>query len=160
MLCLIITSQVSLGQHYPRQTSLSKLFFLSLFRATPAAHGGSQARSWIGATAASLCHSHSYARSEPRWQSVPQVMATPYPYPLIEARDQTCILMDASHIHFCGAMTGAPKFLYLFGQPMKKNAKIFCWHNSLPYLLFQNLNDLIFLTWIFFKVCLKKKNNK
>ena len=38
-------------------------FFLSFFslpfRATPAAHGSSQARGWRGAVAASLCHSHS-----------------------------------------------------------------------------------------------------
>ena len=28
--------------------------------------------------------------------------------PLSEARDGTCILMDASQIHFCCAMTGTP----------------------------------------------------
>ena len=36
-----------------------------LFRAAPAAHGGSQARGLIGATAAGLHHSHSNTRSEP-----------------------------------------------------------------------------------------------
>ena len=40
-------------------------FFFLLFRAEPVAYGGSQARGLIGATAASLCHSHSNARSEP-----------------------------------------------------------------------------------------------
>ena len=30
------------------------------------------------------------------------------PNPLNEARDQTCILMNASHIHFCCATTGTP----------------------------------------------------
>ena len=39
-------------------------FFLFLFRAVPIAHGGSLARGWIGATAASLYHSH--AGSKPR----------------------------------------------------------------------------------------------
>ena len=39
-------------------------FFLS-FRAAPVACGGSQARGRIGATAASLQHSHSNVRSEP-----------------------------------------------------------------------------------------------
>ena len=38
--------------------SCVKLFFL-LFRAAPAAHGGSQAMGRIGATAAGLCHSPS-----------------------------------------------------------------------------------------------------
>ena len=42
------------------------LFFLCLFRATPMAHGSSQARGPIGATAAGLHHSHSNARSKPR----------------------------------------------------------------------------------------------
>ena len=40
--------------------------FVLLFRATPMAFGGSQARSLIGATAASLHHSHSNARSKPQ----------------------------------------------------------------------------------------------
>ena len=41
------------------------LFFISLFRAAPAAYGGSQARGWIRAIAASLHHSHWNIRSEP-----------------------------------------------------------------------------------------------
>ena len=42
-------------------------FFFSflLFRAAPAAYGGSQARGLIRATAAALPHNHSNARSEP-----------------------------------------------------------------------------------------------
>ena len=56
----------------PMSTSTS-LFFLCLFvclffaflRATPAAHGGSQARAQIGAVATGLHHSHSNARSKP-----------------------------------------------------------------------------------------------
>ena len=39
-------------------------FFL-LFRATPKACGGSQARGRIGATAAGLCHGHNNTGSEP-----------------------------------------------------------------------------------------------
>ena len=39
-------------------------FFFVLFRAALAAYRGSQARGQIGATAASLCHSYSNARSE------------------------------------------------------------------------------------------------
>ena len=57
------------------------LFFLvfCLFRATPAAYGGSQARGPIGATAASLHHSHSHAGSEPHLPPTPQLMAMPVP---------------------------------------------------------------------------------
>ena len=52
-------------------------FFFCLFRATPVAYGGFQARGLIGAVAASLHQSHSNTRSEPRLQTIPQVMATP-----------------------------------------------------------------------------------
>ena len=56
-------------------------YFFCLFRAAPIAYGNSQARGWIGAAAASLCHSHSHARSE-LWQ---YWMLNP----LSKARDQT-----------------------------------------------------------------------
>ena len=49
------------------------------FRATPAAHGGSQARGRIGATAAGLHHSQSNAGSEPRLRPTPQRTATQDP---------------------------------------------------------------------------------
>ena len=45
------------------------VFFILFFRAGPAAYGSSQARSWIGAAAAGLCHSN--ARSEPHLQPTP-----------------------------------------------------------------------------------------
>ena len=51
--------------------------FFCLFRATPVAHGDSQARGRIGAIAAGLCHSHSIAGSEPRLQPTPQLTETP-----------------------------------------------------------------------------------
>ena len=73
------------------------LFIFCLFRAAPAAYGGSQARSWIGAVAPSLRHSHN-ARSEPHLWSTP----------LSKARDRTCIFMDASQIHYRWATTGTP----------------------------------------------------
>ena len=41
------------------------------FRAIPVAYGGSQAKGQIGATAASLHHSHSNARSKPRLWPTP-----------------------------------------------------------------------------------------
>ena len=52
---------------------------LLLFRATPAAHGGSQARICIGAVAASLHHSHRNAGSKLCLQLTPQLMAMPDP---------------------------------------------------------------------------------
>ena len=52
------------------------LFFVfCLFRATPAAYGGSQARGRVEAIAAGLCHSHSNSRSELRLRPTPQLMA-------------------------------------------------------------------------------------
>ena len=53
------------------------LFIFLIFRATPAAYGGSQARDQIGAAAASLHHSHSHTISEPHLQPTPQLTATP-----------------------------------------------------------------------------------
>ena len=50
------------------------LLLLLLFRAVPAAHGVSQARGLIGATATSLHHSHSNAGSEPRLRHTPQLL--------------------------------------------------------------------------------------
>ena len=50
-------------------------FFFLLFRAAPAAYGSSQARSPIRATAASLRHSHSNARSELCLLPTPQLTA-------------------------------------------------------------------------------------
>ena len=53
--------------------SLSFIFFL--FRAVPAAYGGSQARGLMGGIAASLHHSHSNVGSGPRLQPTPQLLA-------------------------------------------------------------------------------------
>ena len=54
------------------------LFYL-LFRAALAAYGDSQARVPIGATVASLHHSHSNTISKPHLQPTPQPTATPNP---------------------------------------------------------------------------------
>ena len=58
---------------------LKFFFFFLLFRIIPVAYGSSQARGWIGATAACLHHSHSNARSEPCLQPAPQFTETPDP---------------------------------------------------------------------------------
>ena len=54
---------------------LLSLFFLSFSRATPAAHGGSQARGPIGAAAAGLPPGPSNTGSEPHLQPTPQLTA-------------------------------------------------------------------------------------
>ena len=60
------------------------IFIFCLFaisRAAPAAHGDSQTRGIIGATATGLCQSPSNVGSEPRLQPTPQLTATPDPQP-------------------------------------------------------------------------------
>ena len=51
----------------------------NLFRALPAAHGGSQARGRIGAVADGLHHSHSNARSERHLRPTAQLTTMPNP---------------------------------------------------------------------------------
>ena len=75
------------------------LLLFCLFRAVAAADGGSQARGQFGAVDAGLHHGHSNARSEPHLQTTLQLTAPPDPK-LSEARERTCIFMDASQIHF------------------------------------------------------------
>ena len=50
--------------------------FVCLFRCAPTAYEGSQARGGMGATAASLHHSHSNTGSELHLQIIPQLTAT------------------------------------------------------------------------------------
>ena len=86
-------------------------FFFGLFRAAPAAYGGgSQPRGLMGAVAAGL-----YTTATAAWDpshvgdlhhSSQQHQAL---NPLSKARDQTCILIDASQIHFHWATTGTPR---------------------------------------------------
>ena len=66
------------GFHINEGLPLCSFFFL-LFRAVPAAYGGSQARGLIGAPASGLHHSHSNARSQPCLRPTPQLTATPDP---------------------------------------------------------------------------------
>ena len=54
-------------------------FFPPLFRAATGAYGSSQDRGQIGATAASLRHSHSNPGPEPHLRPTPQLIATPDP---------------------------------------------------------------------------------
>ena len=56
-------------------------FFFCLFRTTPMAYGGFHTSHLIGASTASLHHSHSNARSKPHVQPTPQLMAVANPQP-------------------------------------------------------------------------------
>ena len=69
------------GMHvWTRAYTRAQTFFcFLLFRAAPAACGGSQARGRIGATAAGLRQSHSNSGSEPCLQPTPQLTARPDP---------------------------------------------------------------------------------
>ena len=60
------------------------------------------ARGPMGATAASLHHSPATGSKLQRWIF----------NPLCEARDRTCILMDASWIRSLCATTGTPAIIY------------------------------------------------
>ena len=55
------------------------LFFCGLFRAAPAAYGGSQGRGPIGAVATGLSQSHSNTGSKPHLRPTPQFRAMPDP---------------------------------------------------------------------------------
>ena len=63
--------------HFPSFSSFFLSFFFFFFfihfRAASVAHGGSQARWWIGAIAAGLHHRHSNTRSELHLQPTPQL---------------------------------------------------------------------------------------
>ena len=54
-------------------------FVFCLFRATPVAYRGSQARGLIGAIASGLRQSHSKVGSKPRLRPTPQFTAMPDP---------------------------------------------------------------------------------
>ena len=84
------------------------LVWFVLFRATPIACGGSQARGRIGAAAPGLCHSHGTTRSEPYLWPTSQVTQCWILNSLREARDRTQFLMDAGWFHYHWATTGPP----------------------------------------------------
>ena len=86
--------------------------FFCFFGLQLVAHGGSQARSQIRATAAGLRHSYSHSnsniRSKLHLQSTPQLMANARSLTQWSARDWTLNLMVPSQICFCCATTGTP----------------------------------------------------
>ena len=86
-------------------------FFFCLFRATPAANGGFQARGPIGVELPA------YITATPDPSSVCDLRHRSWHLqilnPLSEARDQTCLLMDASRVRYHCATMGIPTLMYL-----------------------------------------------
>ena len=88
-------------------------FFLVFFRAEPEVYGGSQARGPIRVVAAGIHHSYSNVRSEPCLDLHHSSRKRQILNSVSEARDQTCVLMDTSQIHFPWATTGIPISIFM-----------------------------------------------
>ena len=83
---------------------------IHFFRATPAAHGSSQARGRMGTTAIGLPHSWSESHLWPTPHPWPTQHSQQcwIPNPLGEARDWTRILVDTCWSCFCCTTVGTP----------------------------------------------------
>ena len=87
----------TLEVHFLVFVCLFVCFLCCLFRAVPTAYGSSQARGLIGATTAGLHHSSLQC----------QILN-----PLSEARDQSCILVDASRVCTAELQWELPRCLF------------------------------------------------
>ena len=100
---LLFIGRLMISKCY-HDTDLQQGFFFCFFTA----YGSSQERGQMGATAASLHHSHGNTRSEPHLDLHHSSQQHRIPDPLSKARDQTSILMDTSQIRCCCATRGTP----------------------------------------------------
>ena len=75
----VVVGVIFEGGHSKELVDIFDYFIFLLFRATPAAYGGFQARGQIRAIATDLCHSCSNMGSEPRLRPTLQLTATPDP---------------------------------------------------------------------------------
>ena len=100
--------------------------YFFLFRATPAAHGGSQARGPIGVVADGLWHGHSCADLCRACDLHPSSRQCRVLNPWSKARDRTCNVMVPSRIRFRGATTGTPlpSFLKVNSVPLCARAPL------------------------------------
>ena len=80
--------------------------FFFLFRAAPMTYESFQARNWIRTIVASLCHSRICNLHHSSQQH--RILN-----PMSGARDQTCVFMDTSWVHYQWATMGTPLFLFL-----------------------------------------------
>ena len=102
---VMLTLIISFKAIPPNISAKKLLFFFLLFRTEPAAYGGSQDRGLIATTAITTWDPSQVWDLHHSWRQCW------IPNPLDEARDQTCILMDTSQIHFRCATVGTPYFL-------------------------------------------------
>ena len=98
--------------------SLALFFFFCFFRETGATYGSSQARSQIGAAAATLHHSHSKARSESPMRPTPQLPATPDPQPTGQGQES-----NPHPLVLVGLISAEPQWELLRICLMKKKKK-------------------------------------
>ena len=104
------------------------------------AYGGSKARGQIRATAAGLHHSTCDLHHS-SWQC--QILN-----PLSKARDWTCVLMEASQIHFLWAMTGTPIHRHFKPNTCQAELFIFLTHNiSLHQSIIFFISFLLHTCW-------------
>ena len=114
-----------------RQQNYYFFFFFFLFRATPMAYRNSQARGWVGAAAASLCHSHSNMTytTYSSWQC--QI-----PDPLSKASNWTCTLMDTGWIRFhCATRVTPNNLIFLPSRSLWSS----CMRNHYFNWIFKNI---------------------
>ena len=115
------------------------LFF---FRASLAAHGNSQARDQIGASAAGLPPQQLGIQATDVWPT-PQLMATLDPYPLNKVKDQTHVLMDLSWVCWPLSHEGSSLFLFFIVFFQTKN-----WDITIKFAVF-HLDILCMYTIIY-----------
>ena len=98
-----------------------KFFYFLLFRATPLAYGGSQARGPIRATAAGSQYSQHQIQAWSATYTTAHWNTGSF-NPLSKAGNQTCVVMDASQIRFHWATTGTPHLAFLEAEePVRKS---------------------------------------
>ena len=78
------------------------------------------------------------------------------PDPLSGARDQTCLLMDTSRIHFCCATEGTPHFVSLMYVCREKGSTPqliagMCFESFIDYVGLRGVFFGFFLVFFFFK---------
>ena len=121
--------------------------FFCLFRATPVAHGSSQARCQTGAAASGLHHSHSNMGSEPCLRATPQLMATPDPQPTEQgwglklgphgySSDLSPLSHDGNSLNFYTFNFGFHQCPLNKSWFYKKFQKLFFFKIPFPYYLF------------------------
>ena len=107
---------------------MSYLFIIFyFFRAAGVAYGSSQARGRLGATAASLCHSHSNVR----YSRICDLRHNSWQHwilnPLSEARDQPSILMDTGQV--CNLLNHNGNSLDFLFKPLPQMQTNLSWLN-------------------------------